>query len=131
MERLTSHEVFHSNAREERAQIASAEFHPRLLGDLVADEDQRLGAPLRDRVANILHRLPLARLAGNEHLHAGLTDRLYLPFKPDGTWFYGSLRHLELRVTFHAYRFGMEAILQLLDELAERDTRKRDEVHAR
>ena len=67
-ERLSSDDMIDADAGEEDAQVFGALLHAGLLRRLMAKEDECFGATLCSRIANILHRLPLTGLAGDEHL---------------------------------------------------------------
>jgi hypothetical protein len=128
-ERLAGDDVIDADAGEEDAQVFGTLLHTRLLGGLVAKEDECFGATLCGRVANILHRLPLTGLSSDEHFD-GLAEGENLFLKSRSSGEEHDVRDGQSWIADDAESADIETLLEKERKLAQCGGRNGDEVLA-
>ena len=129
-ERLSGEDVVNANTGKEHAEIAGASFHAWLLGDLVAEKDDRFRATFRHRVANVLADIPLGGLAGDQHLRLRMIESCRLLLEAAGTRENSDVGDKQVRIAFNARRTDAELCLEHSGEGLKRGGRDGDEVLA-
>ncbi len=129
-EGLIGRDVINAHAGKEGAEILRGLLHAGFFGDFVTDQDEGFRSSFGDGVADVLDGLPLAGLAGDEHISVVRVESEDMLCEASGTGSDGDVGDGEVGPAFKAEGLDVEFGLEELCELLEGGGRDGDEVLA-